>query len=65
MLRIAIYAEDAGGNDDGEIIGLKLDKYYNASTLNSHGRMYRNSILLQVIQLSGFVPSTVNTDCLV
>ncbi|CAE7621628.1 TTN, partial [Symbiodinium sp. CCMP2456] len=28
---IAIYAEDAGGNNDGEIIGLKLDKYYNAS----------------------------------
>ena len=34
VLRIAIYAEDAGGNDDGEIIGLKLDKYYNASTLH-------------------------------
>ena len=30
-LRIAIYAEDSQGNDDGEIVGLKLDKYYNAS----------------------------------
>ena len=31
-----MYVEDSQGNDDGEIIGLKLDKYYNASTLEVH-----------------------------
>ena len=36
--RIAVYVEDSSGNNDGEIIGLKLDKYYNARNLDAVNR---------------------------